>query len=53
MLAETASRRGVEVGRIRFVDGQREAEPGEELPEGGIDRRGTPAPWTRRGRTAG
>jgi len=33
MLAEAASRRVVEVGRIRFVDGQREAEPGEELPE--------------------
>jgi len=25
----------VEVGRIRFVDGQRKAEPGEELPEEG------------------
>jgi len=35
MLGETLSRRGVEVGRIRFVDGQRKAEPGEELPEEG------------------
>jgi len=53
MLAEAASRQGVEVGRIRFVDGQREAEPGEELPEDATDRRGTRAPWTRRVQTAG
>jgi len=33
MLAEAASRQGGEVGRIRFVDGQREAEPGDELPD--------------------
>ncbi|MFI5459711.1 MAG: hypothetical protein ACHRXM_30160 [Isosphaerales bacterium] len=33
MLAETASRRVVEVGRIGFFDGPREAGPGEELTE--------------------
>jgi len=40
--------RGVEVGRIRFVDGQREAEPAEELPEDRKDRRATSAAWMRR-----
>jgi len=53
MLAGTASRRGVELGRIRIVDGQREADAGEELPENGTDRHGTRAPWTRRVQTAG
>jgi len=33
MLAEAARRRRIEVRRIRFVDGLREAEPGGELPE--------------------
>ncbi|MFI5457442.1 MAG: hypothetical protein ACHRXM_18520 [Isosphaerales bacterium] len=41
------------MGRIRFVDVQREAEPGEEFPEDGTDRRGTPVAWTRRAQTAG
>jgi len=53
MLAETAIRRIVEVGRIRFVGGRREADPGEERPEDGTNPRGTPTPWTRRAQTTG